>query len=356
MDTLYLQKWFWQYVETFLLGKDVYNLFIAIDNFLITLDAETLGTANTQSLENTQSLANTRSNILKDFIKKYQMELLEEEKVGYYEPDTKRVVLLMNGMAVKFDVNDWGCNTREMVQVPNGTRQVFRCEDYAFVDENGGVEKFGRVGIRHVANLPGEYGNVVMMITEDGNVLVTGYGSGGKLGLRDTDLIDIIVPIPCFLSDKIKIVSCATGQLHALYLTEDGGVYACGGNRHGQLGMDVARCRTPQKIVGLKNIVQIMAVENTSYCLTIAGQVLVFGMDCFGRIFKTPVLDERFIECNVDCMMWALTKIGTSFVIRTHQGAFYVIVNCALTKLEKQDSMYYKGRIYALFIKKNTME
>ena len=111
------------------------------------------------------------------------------------------------------------------------------------------------------------------------------YGENGdgqnNFSLKD----DKFYPIKFF--DNIKIIQISVGAYHSLFLSDDGEVWSCGSNRHGQLGYDCTVTSYPQKINGLTgNSVKIkMCASGHSHSLLLntAGIVYAFGRNYFGE-------------------------------------------------------------------------
>ncbi|ERL91683.1 hypothetical protein D910_09010 [Dendroctonus ponderosae] len=82
-----------------------------------------------------------------------------------------------------------------------------------------------------------------------------------------------------------KVVECALGDNHTLFLTNEGQVYSCGNNDYGQLGHDQPRKR-PQPVTGLDayNIVRVACGATHSTALNQWGQVFSWGSDYHGQL------------------------------------------------------------------------
>lgn len=85
-----------------------------------------------------------------------------------------------------------------------------------------------------------------LLLTEDGSVYATGQNTHGELGIPQSfSNSDSFVRIKA-LKDH-KIVRIAAGQHHSVFLAEDGSVFACGINQHGQCGRDGGEINVAKK-------------------------------------------------------------------------------------------------------------
>jgi len=92
--------------------------------------------------------------------------------------------------------------------------------------------------------------NIVLM--DNGEVWVWGYNGYGQLGVGNTS--NVLVPTKVTALNGVNIVDVQlsksyyhTGQYHALFLADDGSLYACGANSSGQLGIgNTTNQSTPQ--------------------------------------------------------------------------------------------------------------
>ena len=135
-------------------------------------------------------------------------------------------------------------------------------------------------------------------ITNDGNVYATGLNDDGQLGLGN----DISYNTPQLISNisNLTIGSVSAGYRHTLFLADDGKVYSCGLNDDGQLGLgnDISY-NTPQLISDISNltITAVSASTDHSLFLTHDGRVYSCGGNRSGQLglgnntnFNTPQL------------------------------------------------------------------
>lgn len=78
-----------------------------------------------------------------------------------------------------------------------------------------------------------KYHTAILTSDASNNLLVCGFGRGGRLGLgKDAETQFIPVPVQC----SERIVCVALGRDHTLAVTENGNVISFGNNSFGQLG------------------------------------------------------------------------------------------------------------------------
>ena len=80
------------------------------------------------------------------------------------------------------------------------------------------------------------------IIKNDGSVWCCGYGGNGGLGLNSTTAQKTFVQVTTNISNDVKQIAC--GHYHTVIIKNDGSVWSCGDNDHGQLGLGNT---TPQK-------------------------------------------------------------------------------------------------------------
>jgi len=136
-----------------------------------------------------------------------------------------------------------------------------------------------------------------LLLTQD-QCFSCGDAKSGQLGLSDAQLKQqerVLFPtsIQALKNRPLKAVSC--GKFHSLFLTEQGEVFACGGNSFGQLGTGSKQMlREPQKLERLKHVKQISA-WHFSAAVTESDQLFVWGTGIFGesllpRLVESPNL------------------------------------------------------------------
>ncbi|EFA79484.1 ankyrin repeat-containing protein [Heterostelium album PN500] len=122
-----------------------------------------------------------------------------------------------------------------------------------------------------------------LALDEIGVVYAWGNGSGGRLGLGNSEVVSIPKIIPHFEDEKITSIAC--GQEFSLALSDSGKVFSWGKGLHGNLGYDVSTMlsqSTPKVIPMLPPASQISCGNWHSMVLSKSGDVYTFGsnIDC----------------------------------------------------------------------------
>lgn len=87
-----------------------------------------------------------------------------------------------------------------------------------------------------------------VFLLQAGEVYAWGGNEYGQCG-ADAEQRDIVTPIPCVQSLRVRQVAC--GGMHSLALTMDGDVY-CWGERWGEFSLKLDR--TPKRVDGASDI------------------------------------------------------------------------------------------------------
>ncbi|KAK3907239.1 Secretion-regulating guanine nucleotide exchange factor [Frankliniella fusca] len=143
--------------------------------------------------------------------------------------------------------------------------------------------KQASLGLRHLA-----------LVTEDGNVFVSGSGSKGQLGLADANgqpfsEISTLTQV----SELRNIVGVSCGQHHCIALSNVGKIFVWGDNRFGQLGFD----STVQPVVYQPQELPLSAIPGVtghpssiyagwthSVLLTDKGEIVNWGRNIYGQL------------------------------------------------------------------------
>jgi alpha-tubulin suppressor-like RCC1 family protein len=145
-----------------------------------------------------------------------------------------------------------------------------------------------------------------LALTRSGEVYGWGGNYWGQIGCGDD--FDKFMPTKLkALNDiKIKMISC--GLHYSMALTESGCVYSWGSNEFGQLGIGNRKNLNTPKQIEMEDIIidKITCGESHSLFSTNNGVIYAFGGNFFGQIvngmerdFKTPIKlnhEKRFID------------------------------------------------------------
>ncbi len=122
---------------------------------------------------------------------------------------------------------------RSFVIASGSSGRVF-CANVRYYREAGGKLTFGIVKElegKEIIEVSGTYGHC-LAVCKDGRVFVRGSDWRGRLGLGGRSSASEFTEISGL---KHKIISASAGAAHSLFMTSEGKVLACGGNRCGEL-------------------------------------------------------------------------------------------------------------------------
>ncbi|XP_065167013.1 inhibitor of Bruton tyrosine kinase [Atheta coriaria] len=102
-----------------------------------------------------------------------------------------------------------------------------------------------------------------LILSKSGEVYSFGHGQGGRLGVASEKTILEPTEIKFTTNNNaiLKIISCAIGRDHSLFLTDSNEVWSCGSNTHHVLGIHPppAQLLTPRHITKLKTKIEGIA-------------------------------------------------------------------------------------------------
>ncbi|XP_068921786.1 X-linked retinitis pigmentosa GTPase regulator isoform X5 [Petaurus breviceps papuanus] len=128
------------------------------------------------------------------------------------------------------------------------------------------------------------------IITGNNKLYMFGSNNWGQLGLGSKTTINKPTCVKALKPEKVKFAAC--GRNHTLVYTEEGNVYAAGGNSEGQLGLGDTEERTTFHLVSFftsqYKIKQLSAGSNTSAALTAEGELYTFGEPENGKLGLSP--------------------------------------------------------------------
>eukprot|EP01017_Pseudomicrothorax_dubius_P024431 TRINITY_DN2595_c0_g3_i3.p1 TRINITY_DN2595_c0_g3~~TRINITY_DN2595_c0_g3_i3.p1 ORF type:complete len:623 (-),score=139.19 TRINITY_DN2595_c0_g3_i3:74-1942(-) len=151
-------------------------------------------------------------------------------------------------------------------------------------------------------------GRHTVVLTVDGAAFVFGNGESGQLGTgrREKELLPVKLDT---LSEPLLQVAC--GISHTLFLGSSGGVWSCGGNTLGQLGIGNKKSASlPIKLIGLDGLkVTRLAAGYHSAAVTEEGEIYVWGTGIFGEILFPQAIQSLKERKIVD------VTVGTTFAL-----------------------------------------
>uniref|UniRef100_A0ABM5FY53 X-linked retinitis pigmentosa GTPase regulator isoform X1 n=2 Tax=Pogona vitticeps TaxID=103695 RepID=A0ABM5FY53_9SAUR len=124
------------------------------------------------------------------------------------------------------------------------------------------------------------------VVTENGKLYMFGSNNWGQLGFGTKNTLNKPTCVKALKPEKVKLAAC--GRNHTLIYTEQGNVYAAGGNNEGQLGLGDTEERTTFHLISFftnrQKIKQLAAGSYTSAALTEDGQLFMWGDNSEGQI------------------------------------------------------------------------
>ncbi len=131
------------------------------------------------------------------------------------------------------------------------------------------------------------YSGHTMILAEDGTVFACGRNNCWHLGLGDKDERNTFTAVPA-LPEGVVAKQVNAGVRHTTILTEDGTVFACGDNYHGQLGLgDGIGRRTFTAVPALPEAVvikQVVAGESHTMIIAQDGTLFACGKNHDGQL------------------------------------------------------------------------
>ncbi|CAI5772404.1 Hypothetical predicted protein [Podarcis lilfordi] len=124
------------------------------------------------------------------------------------------------------------------------------------------------------------------VVTENGKLYMFGSNNWGQLGFGTRNTVNKPTCVKALKPEKVKLAAC--GRNHTLIYTEQGNVYAAGGNSEGQLGLGDTEERSTFHLISFfsnqHKIKQLAAGSYTSAALTEDGQLFMWGDNSEGQI------------------------------------------------------------------------
>lgn len=163
----------------------------------------------------------------------------------------------------------------------------------------------------------------ILFLLQNGSVWGIGTNREGQLGVGDNakhipKAVKMLLPMPA--------TAISTHLSHSLILLQDGSVYACGNNWHGQVGNTLTHHLTSITVqVNLPQpAVKVIALGTSSLILLLDGSVWVFGLTIFKTTGGEPLKLElpqpaSDIACKHDRYM-ILLEDGTILTYRRSEA------------------------------------
>ena len=120
------------------------------------------------------------------------------------------------------------------------------------------------------------------ILKTDGSLWACGINNG-QLGLGDTTLRITFTQVTTNINNDVKQIAC--GNQHAFILKNDGSIWSCGYNAHGQLGLGDFTTRTTfTQVTSINNVKQIACGGNHTFIIKNDGTVWACGYNSSGQL------------------------------------------------------------------------
>jgi alpha-tubulin suppressor-like RCC1 family protein len=144
-----------------------------------------------------------------------------------------------------------------------------------------------------------------VICTRDGRCWTFGYNHRGQLGHGDGGWpTQMRVPKPLGFASHIRIGAASCGKTHTWFLSDEGQLFAVGGNDYGQLGTGNKQpCKTPKVVDG--SYVRVAVGQDFSVAVTAGKKVVSCGKPEYGQC-GNDTDGEYFItasKLDFDCVL-----------------------------------------------------
>ncbi|ODN02865.1 putative E3 ubiquitin-protein ligase HERC4 [Orchesella cincta] len=152
---------------------------------------------------------------------------------------------------------------------------------------------------------------------------ILGWGStvNGELGLGGIEEDSVDTPTKIKFTRKIKSVAC--GESHTVFILEDGTLWSCGCNDHGQLGHD--KCRTrPEQVEEFsgRQIVSVSAGYAHNLAIDSWGTLFSWGSNSHGQLGQQlETTDDKLVNRPK-----IVKSMATKTVVQVAAGFFHSVV------------------------------
>ncbi|CAI0412104.1 unnamed protein product [Linum tenue] len=149
-------------------------------------------------------------------------------------------------------------------------------------------------GVRIVTVAAG--GRHTLALSDAGVLLAFGWGLYGQCGQGSTD--DELSPTCVSSMLGIRMAAVAAGLWHSICVSDDGDVYAFGGNQFGQLGTGVDQAETIPRLLDApslenENAMTVSCGARHSAVVTVDGKVFCWGWNKYGQLGLGDVIDRN---------------------------------------------------------------
>jgi alpha-tubulin suppressor-like RCC1 family protein len=119
-------------------------------------------------------------------------------------------------------------------------------------------------------------------LSSNGTVSCWGSNSSGQLGVGPVSS----APIPTLVFGLTNAIGLSAGLGHTCAVRVDGSVWCWGDNSHGQLGNNMTGTNSPipVQVLGLSNIVSVIAASTHTCVVTVAGAMYCWGDNTYGQL------------------------------------------------------------------------
>lgn len=127
--------------------------------------------------------------------------------------------------------------------------------------------------------------NFSLLLSATGNLYSVGTGAFGELGLGHRTQVSVPTKIDSLI--RFKIVDVAAAEFHWLAVDATGGVFSCGNNSSGQLGLAHSESvNIPSRVTALwpHPIVSVSTGDAHSAALSADGHLFCFGSNKYGQL------------------------------------------------------------------------
>ena len=133
---------------------------------------------------------------------------------------------------LKNDGSLWACGKNNKGQLGLGNTTNMNTFTQVTTNVNNDVKQVACGG--YIYNT--SYNGFTFILKNDGSIWSCGYNIRGQLGLGDTTTRKTFTQVTTNINNDVEQVSC--GTKHVFIIKNDGSLWACGSNDHGELGIN----------------------------------------------------------------------------------------------------------------------